>query len=117
MEIVADGVRDRELGRWHVVMCRREVVLMVNRNTVRDARARCVGIGIAALCKDLFGSELHGTSANIAHAATGRMISLSKVRQWCSELEKPGKTIEAQGMGTPDGVVDSTAAGADDGMA
>jgi hypothetical protein len=93
MGVVVDGIRDGALGRWHVVLCRREVVLMVKRK-VDDARARCVGIGIAAMCKDLFGSELYGTTANIAKAVTGKEINLAKVRQWCSEVER-----DAQGIG------------------
>lgn len=100
MKIIADSVRDSNLGRWHVVLCRREVVLMVHRK-VDDARARCVGIGVAAVCKDLFGTELYGTSANIAKAATGKEINLAKVRQWCSEVER-----ETQNMGTSDGAMD-----------
>ncbi|MBP0111058.1 hypothetical protein [Bradyrhizobium vignae] len=83
------AIQHSHLGLWHVILCRQEVALIVNR-TIRNARARCVGISAAAAFEDLFGSRMYGLAATVASVALGIDVKLSQVRQWCSEVEPLG---------------------------
>ncbi len=86
IELVRDGKRNLMMGFFHVIVCRDEVVLMTSRNTVRDPRARCVGIGVAAFCQEFFGSALYGITSKITSVATGGTVQLPHIRQWVSEI-------------------------------
>jgi len=86
IELIRDGKRNLMMGFWHVILCRDEVVLMTSRNTVRDPRARCVGIGVASFCQEFFGSGLYGITSKITSVAVGRTVQLPHIRQWVSEI-------------------------------
>jgi hypothetical protein len=82
-----EGIQLSCLGLWHIILCTREVALIVNRSTIRDARARCVGMGVASVNKEFFGDHLYGIASTITSVALDDNIKLSQVRQWCGEVE------------------------------
>jgi hypothetical protein len=94
-----DDIRRSGMGLWHVVLCSGEVALMVNRRTaIRDARMRCVGIGIAGVCEDQFGNRLYGTAATMASVALDRNVGLGQIRQWCSEIKAQSPDAQSSGQ-------------------
>ncbi|MGY4466574.1 hypothetical protein ACVWWK_002256 [Bradyrhizobium sp. LB9.1b] len=86
IDLFREHIRAGQMSFWHVILFRRQVALMVSRGTVRHDRARCVGIGVAAMCQSAFGSKLRQTSATIASVALNIEIKSSQIRQWCEEI-------------------------------